>query len=86
MGFFKQQVERLIKKYPNDMELGKYVRDLFYNLPENYFKGKIYESPDNGKTIYERNVGESNRVNITEKNTTLKYDDDDDIKDFFTTL
>ena len=30
--------------------------DMFENL-----KPKIYESPDNGKTIYERDLGESER-------------------------
>ena len=45
-------IEQLVKDYPNDMELGKAVRDL-YRKEKEYFKQhkdiKIYESPDKGK-------------------------------------
>ena len=57
-------IEQLVKEYPNDMELGKKVRELYYqntqkfNELKNQMKGKfIYESPDGGKTIYQRPWG-----------------------------
>lgn len=53
---FMEEITRMIKKTPNDMELGKQIRD-WYNT------NKIFESPDGGKTIYERPIG----GNITDR-------------------
>jgi hypothetical protein len=53
-------IEQLVKDYPNDMELGKVVRDIYRKEKEylNQHKDiKIYESPDKGETIYERPFG-----------------------------
>jgi len=57
-------IEQLVKEYPNDMELGKKVRELYYQSTQKFdelktqMKGKfIYESPDGGKTIYQRPWG-----------------------------
>lgn len=51
-----QEIRELVKKYPNDMELGGKVREYFYNLDKQNTQGegKIFESPDGGKTVYER--------------------------------
>tara|TARA_R110000824_G_scaffold134841_1_gene297851 strand:+ start:167 stop:499 length:333 start_codon:yes stop_codon:yes gene_type:complete len=49
-------IEDMVKKYPNNMELGKYVRRFIMNLEEN--KTYIYESPDGGKTVYRREFGD----------------------------
>lgn len=53
------KVIELINEYPNDMELGNALRRM-------YFSGgtKIYESPDGGKTVYSRNIGESQKTLI----------------------
>lgn len=57
-------IEQLVKEYPNDMELGGKVRELYYKNTETFDKLKeqmegkfIYESPDGGKTIYQRPWG-----------------------------
>ena len=59
----------LVKKYPNDFELGEKVREFFHNLDESLdekqFEGKkIYESPD-GKVVYERDFLQQKRKKIT---------------------
>ena len=52
--------EQIVKDNPNDMELGRAIRNL-YRKEESYFKKhthvKIYESPDKGNTVYERPFG-----------------------------
>ena len=53
-------IEQLVKDYPNDMELGEKVRELYLKNQkyfEKYKDIKIYESPDKGATIYERPFG-----------------------------
>jgi hypothetical protein len=53
-------LEQLVKQYPNDMELGSKVREMYWNNEkalEQYKDLKIYESPDGGKTVYERPFG-----------------------------
>ena len=53
-------IQKLVEQHPNDMELGKAVRDL-YRKNQEYFEKykdiKIYESPDKGETVYERPFG-----------------------------
>ena len=57
-------INELVEQYPNDMELGSKVRELYWKeretsdmLKEKMKDAKIYESPDGGKTIYERPWG-----------------------------
>jgi len=57
-------IEELIREYPNDMELGKQIRKMYYEQQDKLKKilgdmdGKfIYESPDGGKTITKRPFG-----------------------------
>tara|TARA_Y100000389_G_C17173526_1_gene370361 strand:- start:269 stop:496 length:228 start_codon:yes stop_codon:yes gene_type:complete len=53
-------IEQLVKDNPNDMELGRVIRNL-YRKNQDYFEKhkdiKIFESPDNGITVYERPFG-----------------------------
>ena len=58
-------IEQLVNDYPNDMELGKKVRELYREgrkfqdkLSEKMKDAKIFESPDGGRTIYVRGWGE----------------------------
>jgi len=58
------KLEELVQKYPNDMELGKKVRQMYWDnlsrlekMNEEMKDVKIYESPDGGKTVYERPFG-----------------------------
>jgi hypothetical protein len=57
-------IEQLVNEYPNDMELGKKVRELYLKgikyreeLSEKMKDAKIFESPDGGKTVYVRGWG-----------------------------
>lgn len=53
-------LEKLVKEYPNDMELGKAVRGIYLQREkflEEHKDVKIYESPDGGETVYERPFG-----------------------------
>lgn len=58
------EIEKLVEKYPNDMELGAAVREIYWEKRKMYdsiskeMEGKmIYESPDGGETVYERPWG-----------------------------
>jgi hypothetical protein len=58
-------IEQLVNDYPNDMELGGKVRELYLEarklqdkLSEKMKDAKIFESPDGGRTIYVRGWGE----------------------------
>ena len=53
-------LEKLVKEYPNDMELGKAVRSIYLQREkflEKHKDIKIFESPDRGETVYERPFG-----------------------------
>ena len=73
-------IETLVREYPNDMELGAKVRELYFKnkkMIEDIFEkqdGKfIYESPDGGKTITKRPFGAplSERVVIDESQLSI---------------
>jgi hypothetical protein len=61
-------IEKLVEQYPNDMELGAAVREIYWKnrkqhdeIMEKMKDAKIYESPDGGKTIYQRDFGQDPR-------------------------
>ena len=56
-------IKKIVEETPNDMELGEKVREMYWKnreLQKQYInmKGWIYESPDGGKTITRRKMGE----------------------------
>ena len=56
-------IKKIVEETPNDMELGEKIREMNWKnreLEKQYInmKGWIYESPDGGKTITRRNMGE----------------------------
>tara|TARA_B100001778_G_C18433801_1_gene559081 strand:+ start:66 stop:314 length:249 start_codon:yes stop_codon:yes gene_type:complete len=56
-------IKTMVHDIPNNMELGKRIRSYFLN--EDNEETYIYESPDNGKTIYRRRAGDyENRERI----------------------
>lgn len=73
-------IEELVKKYPNDFELGSKVRELYYkgksysdNIEEKMKDAKIFESPDGGKTIYVRGWGQpTSERKLVENTNQLK--------------
>ena len=53
----------LVETTPNNMDLGKRIRTFYYDNTEEMPEEPtpelfVYESPDNGKTLYKRKVGE----------------------------
>jgi len=58
------KIKNLVETYPNDMELGSAIREIYWKERKEYDKlsekmkdAKIFESPDGGKTITERPWG-----------------------------
>ena len=56
-------IKIIVEETPNDMELGEKIREMYWKnreLQKQYInmKGWIYESPDGGKTITRRKMGE----------------------------
>ena len=56
-------VYTLVDTTPNNMELGKRLREYYFEHTEEVDEEPvyIYESPDEGKTLYRRQVGETIR-------------------------
>jgi hypothetical protein len=55
-----KRVIDLVEKYPSDMELGASIRKQYWDYKaqlEEYKDVKIFESPDGGKTVYQRPFG-----------------------------
>lgn len=55
-----KRVIDLVEQYPNDMELGASIRKQYWDYKaqlEEYKDVKIFESPDGGKTVYQRPFG-----------------------------
>ena len=76
-------IEQLVKEYPNDMELGSKVRELYIEgrksfdaLNEKMKDTKIFESPDGGKTIYVRGWSEDIKTRKVVTNQLTIFDDE----------
>lgn len=78
-------INELVEQYPNDAELGAAVREHYWKLREpmdrltEKMKGKkIFESPDGGKTIYQREFGQnvSERTLVTDKSQLSLFSDE----------
>jgi len=75
-------IEQLVNDYPNDMELGKKVRELYIEgrkfqdkLSEKMKDAKIFESPDGGRTIYVRGWGEPTSTRRLSTNQLNLFDE-----------
>ena len=56
-------IDKLVEQYPNDMELGGKVREMYWEnkkIQEAFIDKKawIFESPDGGKTVTRRRMGD----------------------------
>tara|TARA_Y100000741_G_scaffold364573_1_gene356077 strand:- start:1612 stop:1854 length:243 start_codon:yes stop_codon:yes gene_type:complete len=67
-------IKKIVEETPNDMELGEKIREMYWKnreLQKKYIDNPawIYESPDGGKTITRRKMGEdvSEREVLTDK-------------------
>ena len=74
-------INKLVEQYPNDMELGSKIREIYWKeqktsdmLEKKIKDAKIYESPDGGKTVYVRSWGEdtSTRKLVTNQLTIFQ--------------
>ena len=74
-------INQLIEQYPNDMELGSKIREIYWKeretsdmLKEKMKDAKIFESPDGGKTVYVRGWGEDikSRKEVTNQLTIFQ--------------
>mgnify|MGYP003118597301 CR=1 FL=1 len=64
-------IYHMVEQYPNDMKLGGKVRQLYWENTEEVENVEeepvyIYESPDEGKTLYRREMGETARERMEE--------------------
>ena len=56
-------IKKIVEETPNDMELGEKIREMYWKnreLQKQYINnsGWIYESPDGGKTVTRRKMGQ----------------------------
>ena len=56
-------IDKLVEQYPNDMELGEKVREMYWEnkkIQEAFIDKKawIFESPDGGKTVTRRSMSD----------------------------
>ena len=65
------KIRELIKEYPNDMELGGKVRQLYQDAGDGHLL--IYESPDGGETVYKRKMGSDERVLVNNDKVDHEY-------------
>ena len=68
-------VYHLVSSIPNNMELGKQVRRYYIENTEEVIEDEpvyIYESPDEGKTLYRRQVGQTTREKVEEPPVSRK--------------
>lgn len=76
-------IEKLVKEYPNDMELGSKIPELYWEnrkefdqLNKEMKDVKIFESPDGGKTVYVRGWGEDVKTRKIVTNQLTIFDDE----------
>ena len=74
-------IDKLVEQYPNDMELGEKVREMYWEnkkIQEAFIDKKawIFESPDGGKTVYSRRAGDyGNEKLVTNPNQMELFKD-----------
>ena len=79
-----KEIKELIHKYPNDQKLGNVVRykyrdkELYEDQGDGHMIGMelIYESPDNGNTVYSREIGKEERHLLSQEEWICEYCND----------
>jgi hypothetical protein len=81
-----EDVYHLVELTPNNMKLGKMVRQYYYENTEEMESDNpiveeepiyVYESPDEGKTLYRREIGETTRERTNESEQMSLFGEDD---------
>jgi len=82
----KQLIDDYEERAWKDLENRLKLQKEFEKIPPKYpQRKKIYESPDGGKTVYQRNFGQSNRKVLegsSKLHTKYKYNEDNLIAEF----
>ena len=65
----------IVETTPNNMELGKRVRQYYWDNTEDVKPIYVYESPDGGNTVYRRESGQDERVLVKDTNQTELFDE-----------
>ena len=75
-----EDIYHMVEAESNNMELGKMVRQYYWDNTEEAIEEEpvyVYESPDNGKTLYRRRIGEAARERMEETKQMNLFDDEE---------
>ena len=81
-----QEIEDLyhiVESEPNNMKLGKMVRNYYWENTEEHADERldepvyVYESPDEGKTLYRREIGTTSRERMESSRQMDLFGDED---------
>lgn len=73
-------IYHMVEAEPNNMKLGKIVRQYYWDNTEETTEEEpvyVYESPDNGKTLYRRRIGDAARERMEEPKQMNLFGDED---------
>ena len=77
-----EDMYHMVEIEPNNMKLGKIVRQYYWDNteePEHIEEEPVYvyESPDNGKTLYRRRIGDAARERMEQSRQMNLFDDEE---------
>ena len=77
-----EDIYDMVEIEPNNMKLGKIVRQYYWDNteePENIEEEPVYvyESPDNGKTLYRRRIGDAARERMEQSRQMNLFGDEE---------
>ena len=75
-----EDIYHMVEAESNNMELGKMVRQYYWDNTEEAIEEEpvyVYESPDNGKTLYRRKIGDAARERMEETKQMNLFGDED---------
>ena len=73
-------IYQIVESEPNNMKLGKIIRQHYWDNTEETIEEEpvyVYESPDNGKTLYRRRIGDAARERMEEPKQMNLFGDED---------
>ena len=75
-----EDIYHMVEAESNNMELGKIVRQYYWDNTEEATEEEpvyVYESPDNGKTLYRRRIGDAARERMEQSRQMNLFDDEE---------
>ena len=73
-------IYHMVEAEPNTMKLGKVIRTYYLENTEETEEEEpvyVYESPDNGKTLYRRIIGDASRERMEQSRQMNLFGDED---------